>query len=53
MDTCLPFGLRSDPFLFNEVATAIHWILEANYGFTNLVHYLRAVASEIEVVRLG
>ena len=40
MDTCLPFGLRSAPFLFNEVATAIHWILEANYGFTNLVHYL-------------
>ena len=30
MDKCLPFGLRSAPFLFNNnmVADALEWILE-------------------------
>lgn len=31
VDTCLPFGLRSAPFLFNEYATAIEWIMTHNY----------------------
>ena len=26
VDTCLPFGCRSAPFLFNQFANAIHWI---------------------------
>ena len=28
IDTFLPFGLRSAPFLFNQLSTAIHWILQ-------------------------
>ena len=39
IDTCLPFGCRSAPFLFNQFATAIHWILAENYQ-ANLNHYL-------------
>ena len=30
-DKVLPFGLRSSPFLFNNVGTAIEWIMK-NYG---------------------
>ena len=39
IDTCLPFGLRSAPFLFNQFAIALHWILSNNYGIL-AVHYL-------------
>ena len=39
VDTCLPFGFRSAPFLFNQVATALEWILKANYHITHLIHY--------------
>ncbi len=39
-DTCLPFGLRSAPYLFNQVAEALQWILQRNYGLTWLIHYL-------------
>ena len=39
-DTCLPFGLRSAPFLFNQFAEALQWILEHNYGLHWLIHYL-------------
>ena len=28
------------PFLFNEVATAIEWILQHNYSLSALIHYL-------------
>ena len=35
MDTCLPFGLRSAPFLFNEYATAIEWIMTHNYQLSS------------------
>ena len=38
IDKCLPFGLRSAPFLFNMVADALHWILQ--HYFANLFHYL-------------
>ena len=38
IDTCLPFGLRSAPFLFNQLADAIHWSLQHNHGV--LLHYL-------------
>ena len=40
VDTCLPFGLHSAPFLFNEVATALEWILQHNYAIPHLIHYL-------------
>ena len=39
MDTCLPFGLRSSPHLFNHLAEAIMWILQNNY-FVEGLHYL-------------
>ena len=40
MDTCLLFGLRSAPYLFNRLSQAIHWILINNYGVQHLLHYL-------------
>ena len=40
VDTCLPFGLRSAPHIFNQLSTAIHWILQHSYGVRHLLHYL-------------
>ena len=40
IDSCLPFGLRSAPYLFNRFSDALHWILQNNYGAEHLVHYL-------------
>ena len=40
VDTCLPFGLRSAPYLFNRLSEAIHWTLTNNYGVQHLLHYL-------------
>ena len=40
IDTCLPFGLRSAPYIFNRLATAIHWILQNNYNVLFILHYL-------------
>ena len=40
IDTCLPFGLRSAPFLFNQLSVAIHWILQHKYSVCHLLHYL-------------
>jgi len=40
IDTCLPFGLRSAPFLFNQLADAIHWSLQHNHGVRHVLHYL-------------
>eukprot|EP00731_Ephydatia_muelleri_P007891 Em0004g229a len=39
IDTCLPFGLRSAPNIFDNFASARHWVLENNYGAI-LLHYL-------------
>jgi len=39
-DTCLPFGLRFTPYLFNQLSIAIHWILQHSYGVQHLLHYL-------------
>ena len=39
IDTVLPFGLRSAPFLFNQVATALEWILHS-HGIETILHYL-------------
>ena len=40
IDTCLPFGLRSAPYLFNQFTDALHWILQNNYDIPHLIHYL-------------
>ena len=40
VDKQLPFGLRSAPFLFNQFASALHWLLSNNYGIQHLIHYL-------------
>ena len=40
IDTCLPFGLRSAPSLFNQLSTAIHWILQHRYHVRHFLHYL-------------
>lgn len=39
IDTCLPFGLRSAPKLFNILADLLSWILEQQ-GVSPLLHYL-------------
>ena len=40
VDRCLPFGLRSAPFLFNKFAQALEWILHNNYSVSKILHYL-------------
>ena len=40
IDNCLPFGLRSAPYLFNQFAMALHWILQTKYDMPHLIHYL-------------
>ena len=39
-DTCLPFGLRSAPYLFNQYAEALQWMLHHNHGLSHILHYL-------------
>ena len=40
VETCLPFGLRSGPFLFNEHAMAMERIMSHNFQLCHLIHYL-------------
>ena len=40
VDTCLPFGLRSVPYLFNLLSEAIYWILVNKYSVCHVLHYL-------------
>ena len=40
IDICQPFGLRSAPFLFNQLADAIHRSLPNNHGVRHVLHYL-------------
>lgn len=40
IDRCLPFGLRSAPFLFNKFAHALEWMLHNNYSISKILHYL-------------
>ena len=40
VDKRLPFGLRSSPYLFNQFADALQWILQHNYHIAHLLHYL-------------
>lgn len=39
-DKCLPFGLRSSPFLFNTVASALEYIFTTQLGNPYIIHYL-------------
>ena len=39
VDHCLPFGLRSAPFLFNKFAQALEWILHNNCSVSKILHY--------------
>jgi hypothetical protein len=39
-ECCLPFGLRTAPFLFNLFAEALQWILQSWLGWTLVCHYL-------------
>jgi hypothetical protein len=39
-ETCLPFGLSTSPIIFNLFAEAFHWILQSNYHWNHLHHYL-------------
>ena len=36
----LLFGLRSAPFLFNQVSDALEWVLKHNYGLQHVIHIL-------------
>ena len=40
VDLTLPFGLRSAPYVFNSIATAVEWILHNNYDVRFILHYL-------------
>ena len=39
-DKVLPFGLHSNPFIFNSVADAVEWILQHKFSIRDLIHYL-------------
>eukprot|EP00731_Ephydatia_muelleri_P013543 Em0007g853a len=39
VDTCLPFGLQSAPYLFDQFAVALHWILSSQHS-VEAIHYL-------------
>ena len=40
IDKCLPFGLRSAPYLFNLVAQALAWIIKDQAHTPHVIHYL-------------
>ena len=40
VDMYLPFGLRSTPFLFNQLSNGLEWILKNNYGIQHVIHIL-------------
>lgn len=40
VDLYLPFGLRSAPYLFNQLSEALEWILKHNYGLQHVLHIL-------------
>ena len=40
IDTRLPFGSRSSPFIFNQFADALLWILMTIFGIPFIIHYL-------------
>ena len=40
VDIRLPFGSRSSPFIFNQFAEALLWILIFVFGIPHIIHYL-------------
>ena len=40
VDTRLPFGSRSSPYIFNSFADALCWILVTVGGIAHIIHYL-------------
>ena len=40
IDLYLPLGLRSAPFLFDQISDALEWILKHNYGLCHVIHIL-------------
>ena len=36
----LPFGLCSAPYIVNQLADALEWVLRHNYGLSNILHIL-------------
>ena len=40
VDMYLPFGLRSAPYIFNQLSDALEWVLRHNYGLSNILHIL-------------
>jgi hypothetical protein len=36
----LPFGLRSVPYIFNQLSDAIEWIAKNNYTIKHILHIL-------------
>ena len=40
VDLRLPFGSRSSPFIFNQFAEALLWILICVFGIPHIIHYL-------------
>ena len=40
VDMYLPFGLRSAPFLFNQLSDALEWIVKHNYRIQHVIHIL-------------
>ena len=40
VDTRLPFGSRSSPFIFYQFAEALLWILVTVFGIPYVIHYL-------------
>ena len=36
----LPFGLRSTPYIFNQLSDALEWILTHNYILQHVLHIL-------------
>ena len=39
-DKCLPFGLRSSPYLFNQLAETLQWCLSFHHSVRYSFHYL-------------
>ena len=39
-ENCLPFGLRTSPFIFNLFAEGLHWVIQAALHWDHLEHYL-------------
>jgi hypothetical protein len=39
-DQVLPFGLRSAPYIFNQLSDAIEWIAKNNYTIKHILHIL-------------